>query len=302
MLTPTRAFSADESGIASKTLRASGSAVGSDLDQHPLVPILARARLALARFDSDIRDYTCLLIKRETIEGKLTPRQALRLKIREPRSNTPEGKDAETPSIAPLNPPSVAAAAYAKFLKPSSVAGREVLFVDGQMRNRMLVRRGGPRLPNLTLKVKLDSPFAAKESNHTIANTGFRFLLRELVKRLETEVERERCEVRFYADAAIGKRACDHIEVRQPKRAPDLDYQLARVYVDREWNLPLYFSSYGWPVEGEEKPVLIEEYAFTQVQLNAGLTAADFDRGNPDYRFRPEDDDIPSVTVADSVR
>lgn len=294
--------SADETKVDSVKPDVAVARADSDTEKHPLTPILERAREALARFDSEIHDYTCLLIKRETIEGKLTPRQAMRLKVREPRLFNRAEQDGSEDSEESTQPSSVAAAAYAKFLKPSSVAGREILFVDGQMRNRMLVRRGGPRLPNLTLKVRLDSPLAAQESNHTIANTGFRFLLSELIKRLETEIERDRCVVRFYSDAAIGKRPCDHIEVRQPRREDDLNYQLARVYVDHEWNLPLYFSSYGWPKEsdGEAKPVLIEEYAFTQVQLNPGLTTADFDRANPAYQFRPEDDDVPSVTVAES--
>ena len=294
--------SADETKVDSAKPTVAFAKSDSDTEQHPLTPILERAREALDRFDSEIHGYTCLLIKRETIEGKLTPRQAMRLKVREPRTKNAVDANGSEDAKESANAPIVSAAAYAKFLKPSSVAGREILFVDGQMRNRMLVRRGGPRLPNLTLKVRLDSPLAAQESNHTIANTGFRFLLSELIKRLETEIERDRCVVRFYSDAAIGKRPCDHIEVRQPRRDEDLDYQLARVYVDHEWDLPLYFASYGWPKEadGESKPVLIEEYAFTQVQLNPGLTAADFDRSNPTYQFRPEDDDVPSVTVAES--
>ena len=50
-------------------------------DGHPLDAVLATARRSLERLEN-IRDYSCVFAKRERIEGELSEREYLALKIR----------------------------------------------------------------------------------------------------------------------------------------------------------------------------------------------------------------------------
>ena len=57
------------------------------------------------------------------------------------------------------------------------------------------------------------------------------------------------------------------------------------VFVDDEERFPVAYASFYWPDEPGGKPRLLEEYIYTDIKVNVGLTDADFDRDNPDYGF-----------------
>lgn len=241
-----------------------------------LEPLMKIARRAKARFESEVDAYTCLIVKRETIEGKLGPAQYLRLKIRDRRL-----KDGEL--VQPLS-------IYAKFLKPAKVAGREVLYVESERDGDLLVRRGGTRLPNLTLKLDPDGLLARTDTNYSIKQTGIRPMLEQILARMESQPDDDQVQIRLFADAKVDGRPCRHIEIRQLKRRENSDYQIAKVYVDDELQFPVYFASYSWAEEEGGVPVLQEQYVITKIDLEAELTDLDFDRNNPAYKFKKEDD------------
>jgi outer membrane lipoprotein-sorting protein len=54
--------------------------------------------------------------------------------------------------------------------------------------------------------------------------------------------------------------------------------------LDTERLIPLRYAAYLWP-EKDGEPVLEEEYTYLNVQLNVGLTDADFDPENENYHF-----------------
>lgn len=276
------------------TAEASESSAGEDADhdaaslpidligpgkQPPdsLVPLVEFARKAQLRFETEVDAYTCMLVKRETLEGSLESPKYIQLKIRERRA---EGEQL-------IQPRSL----YAKFLKPTDVAGREVLFVEDERDGNILVRRGGTRLPNLTLELKADSRLAKRESNYSILQTGIRPMLEQILDRIETQIDPKNIKIRYFADAKVDGRPCQHIEVNQLAHTPESTFQLAKVYIDNELELPVYFSSYAWSEEPEGEPVLQEQYAITKINLSAKLTDLDFDRTNPEYQFRPEEED-----------
>jgi hypothetical protein len=242
-----------------------------------LQPLIRMARQAKTIFETNVDSYTCLLVKRETIDGKLEPTKYLRLKIRERRV---DGETVVRPQCI-----------YAKFLKPDDVAGREVLYVENQMDGDMLVRRGGTRLPNLTLKISPDGRLAKQESKHSFVQTGIRPMVEQILERMESEKDASNLAIRYFADAKVDGRPCQHIEVRQLQRRPDSTYQVAKVYIDEEYKVPVYFSSYSWPEEADGEPILQEQYAITKIDLQAGLTELDFDRNNPEYKFQIEEDE-----------
>ncbi len=242
-----------------------------------LQPLIKMARHAKTIFETKVDSYTCLLVKREMIEGKLEPTTYLRLKIRERRV---DGENL-------VRPQSI----YAKFLKPDNVAGREVLYVENQFDGDMLVRRGGTRLPNLTLKISPDGRLAKQESKHSFVQTGIRPMVEQILERMESEKDASNLAIRYFADAKVDGRPCQHIEVRQLQQRPDSTYHVAKVYVDEEYKLPVYFSSYSWAEDADGEPVLQEQYAITKIDLQAELTDLDFDRDNPEYKFQYEEDE-----------
>ncbi len=242
-----------------------------------LEPLIEFARTAKQRFSNEIDAYTCLLVKQETLDGKLESPQYARLKIRERRVD----------GDRLIQPQSL----YAKFLKPKDVAGREVLYVENERDGDLLVRRGGTRLPNLTLELKPDGPLARKQSNYSILQTGLRPMLEQILDRMESEIDPNNIEIRYFADAKVDGRPCQHIEVRQLEHRPDSKFQVAKVYIDIQLELPVYFSSFAWAEEQGGEPVLQEQYAITRIDLNAKLTDLDFNRTNPNYKFRPESED-----------
>lgn len=252
-----------------------------------LQPLIAYAQNALDRFQTEVDAYTCLLVKRETLEEGLEPTQYIRLKIRERRVD----------GDRLIQPQSL----YAKFLKPNEVAGREILYVENQRDGDLLVRRGGTRLPNLTLELKPDGRLAKQQSNYSVLQTGIRPMLEQILERMESKIDPANVQIRYFADAKVDGRPCQHIEVSQIKREPDSTFQVAKVYIDHELELPVYFSSYAWSDELDGEPVLQEQYALTKIDLHAKLSDLDFDRTNPAYQFRPEekDEETHEDTVAD---
>ena len=75
---------------------------------HPLQPALELAQKGLAQLRTTIKDYSCTVVKRERIDGKLKDHEYLFAKVRhEPFS------------------------VYLYFLAPDDVKGQEVIWVEG---------------------------------------------------------------------------------------------------------------------------------------------------------------------------
>jgi outer membrane lipoprotein-sorting protein len=69
-------------------------------------------------------------------------------------------------------------------------------------------------------------------------------------------------------------------------RTPDEPYAAARTYVDDEYGVPIRYEGYTWPEKPDGERVLVEEYTYSSVQLNVGLTDQDFDPDNSQYNFK----------------
>ena len=53
----------------------------------------------------------------------------------------------------------------------------------------------------------------------------------------------------------------------------------ATVAIDEEWKLPVAVKVYDW----DDK--LVENYHYSDIRVNVGLSDKDFDPANPDYNF-----------------
>ncbi len=224
--------------------------------------------------DAQIRDYTCTLVRREQIDGRLSPPEFLAVKLRHGR--TEPGK------------PPVPFAVYLKFLAPAEVQGREVLYVEGRYDGKMIVRRGGIRMPYVTAALSPTGALAMQKNRYPVTEIGFKNLLMRLIEVAREDAEHPECEVRYYTGAKVNGRPCTLVEVTHPIRRSHFRYHLARVYIDDELLIPVRYAAFDWPAESNGEPRLMEEYTYLNVRLNQGLTDWDFDYRNENYGFRKD--------------
>ena len=238
---------------------------------HPLAPLLKYAREGSEYIASEIRDYSCLLILRERFDGKLGPYEHIRLKVRQEQK---EGDHVVVPF-----------GVYLKFLGPAKVKGREVLYVRGEDQNTMTVRRGGRRYPSMTLTLDPTGPLATEGRRYPLTDVGVKNLVDKLIGVMENDIKYDECQVSVFRNAKLNERVCTHIRAIHPVRRPYFTYHRAHVFIDNELSLPVYYASYDWPAKPGGEPVLLEEYAYSELKPNIGLTDVDFQRTNPSYGF-----------------
>lgn len=251
------------------TAAVSGAEPAND---RSLTPILNRARECLDRTNTEIQDYTCTLVKRERINGRLRGHEYLRLKLR--HEVVEAGR-----VVAPL-------AIYLRYLAPAELAQREVIHVQGKYNGQLIVRRGGPRLAYLTVSVDPNSEVARQQSRYPITQLGIKNLVRQLLEVGEEELGYdEPCDVQYFENAKINQRPCDVVEFRHTVRRDEYRFYIARVFIDHQYQLPIRYESYDWPKEEGGPPRLLEEYTYLDLEINVGLTDWDFDHRNEGYLF-----------------
>jgi len=229
--------------------------------EHPLMPALRWARSQQPRIAA-IPDYTAVLVKRERVDGELGEQQYLYLKVRhEPFS------------------------VYLSFLGPEDVKGQEVIYIEGRNNGEMWAHGTGMKKALGTLSLNPTGMVAMQGQRYPITEIGLLNLVTRLAQVAENDSEYGECSVQFYKNATLGDRPCVCMQVVHPVPRREFRFHLARIYVDRQLNLPIRYESYGWPTKQGEAPPLLEQYTYTNLKLNAGLTDADFDTRNPNYQF-----------------
>lgn len=206
-----------------------------------------------------VEDFESLFIKRERI-GKKLVEQAARMKVRH-------------------NPLSV----YMLFGKPNE--GREIIWVEGQNDNEILVHETGIKSVVGTLSIDPNGKWAMGENHYPITLSGLPTLFKQLLKQWEHDaLHLPEVEVKFYSNAKIGETPCRVIETKQPRKQ-GVRFNMTRLYLHAETNLPVRTQQYEFPKQRGGKPVLYEEYTYLDMQTNIGLTDLDFDTKNPNYNF-----------------
>jgi hypothetical protein len=238
--------------------------------EHPLQPLVSFAQERL-QWLSTVKDYTCGLYKRESIDGVLQDYQHIFVKIRHEQAQN--GK-----IVTPFS-------VYLRFLGPWDIAGREVIYVQGANEGKMIVHKGGTRLAFITRAIDPRSDTALRESRHPITETGFKNMLEQLLEVGRHDMNYGECEVKYYRRAKVNGRVCTVAEITHPVERPYFQYHIAQIFIDDELRLPVRFVLYDWPREKGEKPPLLEEYTLVDVKLNVGLTRRDFDYQNEAYAF-----------------
>ena len=249
-----------------------GTSLASSTTETPISPMdkaLSIAENGLQHIRTDVRDYSAMLIKRERIDGIVGDPEFMDVKIRNRREA--EG--------VPLS-------IYMKFLKPSKVKDREVIYVEGQNNGKLIAHEGTGMLKHITARLDPNGAMAMRGNRYPIYEAGIENLVFRLIEKGNRDKEIGDYEVKFYENTKINKRKCMLIQVTHPNKRPEFDFHICRVFIDTELNVPIRYAAYGWPEEEGGKPTLEEEYTYLNMNLNPGYTDADFDPENGKYSFK----------------
>jgi hypothetical protein len=229
--------------------------------------MMARAGEAAA---AALRDYTCVLVKREHLGGRLGEAEHFTLKVRQ-------------------QPASI----YVYCQGPNLARGTEVLYVAGRNGNQALVHQGGlqGRLPSVVrsasaTSLPLNDAHLLPGSRRSLNEWGLEPLAKEIVVAYDYEQRYGETEVKLFRGAKVEERDCYCIQVTHPTQRRSFRYHMTRAYFDSQLQLPIRWETYTWPTRAGEPPVLLEELTYRKLRTNVGLTDADFDPRNPAYKFR----------------
>jgi hypothetical protein len=224
--------------------------------EHPLAPTIRVLNEVLAHIDQNVRDYTCTLIKQESLDGTVGEQQQIMMKCRN----------------QPLS-------VYLVFLKPNQ--GREVLFVDGVNDNQIAVLEAGFKRHLGVLNLDPKGMLAMNGQRHPITEVGLRNLTAKLIAGKSAEMQFSECEVTSDPNQKVGSRPATLIQIKHPIQRKEFATHITRIFLDNELKVPICYDAYMWPETPGATPPLDARYIYSNLKLNVGLAAQDFDANNP---------------------
>ncbi len=235
--------------------------------EHPMANLLPWASAGIQSFESKIHDYTCVLVKRERMKGKLSDMNSIYMKIM------------ERPFCI-----------YVKYLKPDAKAGQEALYCKGKNNDKLLGHDVGWKAMAGSFWLDPNGRMAMDGQRYSITNGGISNLVRKMMETVQSDIQRDpqgrESQVNYYADGGqVNGRPCIRIDVIHPVKRDYFRFHRAEIYLDKEWGIPMRYIAWMWPETQGGAPVLDEEYTFTNLKFNVGLTQHDFERDNKEYKF-----------------
>jgi hypothetical protein len=241
-------------GLLALALAATGAPPAHAPDTSPLdepLRLLAEARKRYA----EVKDYTCLMIKREQVNDSLQPENVIKMKVR-------------------TEPFSV----YLRWQEPKNLVGQEACYVAGRNDGKLRVKGAGARGLFGFVSLDPDDPRIKAASRHSITEAGIGNLIRRFGAAWEAERQLGLTQVRL-ADYDYNKRRCVRVETIHPRKAEGkfLFFRTV-VYFDKETRLPIRVECYGWPQDPDDtRGPLAEVCSYAHLKLNVGLEDEVFD-------------------------
>jgi hypothetical protein len=204
----------------------------------------------------NVRDYTCLLIKQERVNGRLPPRNVMEMKVR-------------------TQPFSV----YLRWIEPRSEAGQEVCYVAGKNDGKMRVHPKGV-LGSFAGFISLDpnDPRARQTSKRSITEAGIGNMIERFARAWENERRLNLTSQVQVAEYDYNRRRCTRVEILHPDNGNGhFLYYRDILYFDKETHLPIRLEFYDWPRQTGDPGQLVEIYSFANMRLNVGLGDNVFD-------------------------
>lgn len=235
--------------------------------EHPMAPLVPWANEGLQAFNAKIKDYSCVMIKRERINGQLQDSSTLFMKIRE-------------------QPFSI----YVKYLKPDRRAGVEALYRKGYHNDQLLGHDVGFKAMAGSLWLDPNGRLAMAGQKYPITDGGIPNLVRKMIETVQLDMKNDpqgkETFVKFVENGvSIDGRPCIRIDVMHPVQRSCYRFHRAEIYIDKEWGVPVRYAAWMWPTTPGGKPVLDEEFTYTKLRFNCGFTDWDFNEKNKEYKF-----------------
>jgi len=234
-------------------------------NEHPMDSVLLIARDSLKHINETITDYTATLTRQERIGEVLTEKNTIHAKIRNEFENQP-------------------LSVYVCFSEPSAVRGREVIWVAGENENKITAHEGSGLLSRFRVIQPHDGFIAMMGSRYSIAETGIQYLMTMLIQQTLHDRTYDECEVQLSEVQSAGV-ACQRIRVVHPIEREHFIFHIVEVDIDLQRNIPVRLASWMWPEITGGEPPLTEEYIYTDIKLNVGLTNDDFNPDSEQYNY-----------------
>ncbi|MDR1963891.1 MAG: DUF1571 domain-containing protein [Planctomycetaceae bacterium] len=249
-----------ESGLKVAASQVTNTAV-QVVNEHPLVPVIRWAEKERPRVLA-IQDYTALMTKQENIGGVVQEAQVMEIKVRH-------------------NPLSF----YLKFRYPRKMNGQEAIYIRNQNGDKVIGHGVGLERNFGTQFLDPEGIIAMRGCKYSIKEMGILNLVDKLLDVGRKDSKYGECDVQYFEGVKVDDRDCTLIQVTHPVPRKNFIFYIARIYVDKELNLPIRYESFDWPKKEGETPTLIEAYTYQKMKINVGLTDADFDYRNPEYNY-----------------
>jgi hypothetical protein len=196
----------------------------------------------------NVKDYSCILIKRERVNGRLEANHVIAMKV----SNEPFS-------------------VYMKWSEPTDMSGQEVAYVKPKHGTKMRVHPAGALGLVGWVSVDQNDDRAKKSSRHSISEAG----LANLIGRYTRGWEKERYMGVTKAELAeyeYNNRRCVRVETtHNADTVGQFEYFRTVLYFDRETKLPIRVECYDYPHNGSDSGELVEEYSYLNVRCNVGI-------------------------------
>jgi outer membrane lipoprotein-sorting protein len=212
-----------------------------------------RMNTALNQSWARIKDYTCVLFKQERLKGKLQDKNTVSLKFRKPGD------------------------IYLKWIKQPH-EGRELIYRQGKD-DKMLVHEGG-MLRVAALKLDLDSPLVKMDTTHRLTELDIGYMLKMIYDNLYRGLKNGDVTLQFKGGGDQGGRLVYTVESRFANAAAQR-YYAPRTVISHDVITGLPLKVVNYDAAGQ----LLEEFEWSQIRFNVGLTDMDFDYRNPNYKF-----------------
>jgi hypothetical protein len=227
-----------------QTVAAPAAAAAAPMDEP--VRLIHEAQQAYQK----VRDYTCLLVKRERVNGYLPPENVMEMKVR-------------------AQPFSV----YLRWLQPASEAGQEVCYVAGRYDGKMRVHPKGV-LGSFAGFISLDinDPRVRQTSKRSITEAGIGNTIERFARAWENERLHNLTTQVNVAEYEYNRRRCMRVETFHPDNASGhFHYYRDVIYFDKQTHLPIRLEFYDWPRQPGDPGQLVETYSFANMRITVGL-------------------------------
>jgi len=203
---------------------------------------------------SSVTSYMAVFHKQQRVRGELLPEETILVKFKKPHS------------------------LYMKWIE-EPYSGSELIYVEGWNNNRVRAHRGG-LLRFVTRNLAPRDSKLMKDNLRPVTDTGIGFLLTTVATHIRQAINGKGLEFSGPGEETVYGRKTQVLEVVL-QNAHVTEHGGRRLVINRDVENKLLIRIRVY----DRADQLVENYGYERLDLDARLTAADFDPKNPQYDF-----------------